>query len=401
MEYSTIKIQDDLYYIGVNDRHTHMFENMWPLEKGVSYNSFLMTGEKNIIIDSVHAERFEVYISKIRSVIGDNDVIDYLIINHMEPDHSSSINLLLQSYPNMKLIGNGKTEEFIQAFYKIDTKDIFIKVEDGEKLKLGEHEFTFYKTPMVHWPESMVTYYEKTKTLFSQDAFGGFGTLDGGIFDDEVNWREHEYETRRYFTNIVGKFSQQIQGALKKLSALQIDVICPVHGLIWRKEPQKIISLYDSLSKYETREGVVIAYGSMYGNTEKMADMLANTLSKNGIKDVLVYDVSKTHISHILANIWIYKGLLLGSCSYNNSLYPVMEHAYRVLEINKLKNHTLGIFGTYGWSGGGVKTLVNLPKSNPAYDFIEEVVDVKCSPSYEDFQKCIALADEMTKRIRA
>lgn len=401
MEYSTIKIQDNLYYIGVNDRHTHLFENMWPLEKGVSYNSYLMTGEKNIIIDSVHAERFDVYMSKILSVIGENSTIDYLIINHMEPDHSSSIKLLMQAFPGMKLVGNKKTEDFVKAFYKIDTEGLFIIVDEGEKIKLGEHEFTFFKTPMVHWPESMVTYYEKTKTLFSQDAFGGFGTLNGGIFDDEVNWSEHEYETRRYFTNIVGKFSSQIQAALKKLSCLEIHTICPVHGLVWRKEPKKIIDFYDSLSKFETKEGVVIAYGSMYGNTEKMADMLANTLSKNGIKDVFIYDVSKTHVSHILANAWIYKGLLLGSSSYNNSLYPVMEQTYRVLEINKLKNHVLGIFGTYGWSGGGVKTLMDLPKSNPAYDFIEEeVVDVKCSPSYEDFKKCISLANEMTRRIR-
>ena len=398
--YSTIKIHDNLYYVGVNDRHTHLFENMWPLERGVSYNSFLMTGEKNILIDSVQSDRYEMYISKIKSVIGEGK-IDYLVINHMEPDHSSSIELLLQAFPEMKLVGNAKTEDFIKAFYKIDTKDIFITVKDGEKIKLGDEELTFYTTPMVHWPESMVSYHEKTQTLFSQDAFGGFGTLNGGIFDDEVEWREHEYETRRYFTNIVGKFSTQIQGVLKKLSALKIKTICPVHGLVWRKDPQKIVQFYDSLSKFEVKEGVVITYGTMYGNTEKMADIMANTLSKNGIKDVLVYDVSKTHISHILANIWINKGLLLGSCSYNNGLYPVMEHTLNILYTNKLKNHVLGIFGTYGWSGGGVKTLSELPKTNPSYDFIEETVEVKCSPSYEDVQRCIALADEMTRRIRA
>lgn len=399
MEYSTIEIHDNLYYIGVNDRHTHLFENMWPLEKGISYNSYLMTGEKNIIIDSVNAERFDLYLSKIKAVIG-NGTIDYLVINHMEPDHSSSISLLLNAFPNMKLVGNAKTEEFIKAFYKIDTTDLFICVNDGETINLGNNEFTFFKTPMVHWPESMVTYHAKTKTLFSQDAFGGFGTLNGAIFDDEIDWREHEYETRRYFTNIVGKFSTQIQGVIKKLSTIEIKTICPVHGLVWRKEPQKIVQMYDSLSRFDVQEGVVIAYGSMYGNTEKMADIMANTLSKNGVKNVLVYDVSKTHISHILCNIWINKGLLLGSCSYNNGLYPVMEQTLNILRTNKLKNHVLGIFGTYGWSGGGVKTLSNLPKENDAYDFIEETVDVKCSPSYEDIQKCIELANEITRRIR-
>ena len=400
MEYSTINIQDNLYYIGVNDRKTHLFENMWPLEQGVCYNSYLMTGEKNVIIDSVHAEKIELYLSKIRSVIGEDGVVDYLIVNHMEPEHSSSLNLLLQAYPNMKLVGNAKTKDFMEAFYKIDTSDIFICVEDGQTMTLGDNEFTFYKTPMVHWPESMVTYHAKTKTLFSQDAFGGFGTLNGGIFDDEIDWSDHEYETKRYFTNIVGKFSSQIQNVLKKLSSLEIATICPVHGVVWRKEPQKIVNLYDSLSRFDVEEGVVIAYGSMYGNTEKMADVMANTLSKNGIKKVLVYDVSKTHISHILTNIWTTKGLLLGSCSYNNGLYPVMEHTLSVLKTNKLKNHTLGLFGTYGWSGGGVKTLMELPKENTSYDFIEETVEVKCSPSYDDIKRCIALADEMTRRIK-
>lgn len=397
--FTKIIVKDNVHYIGVNDRKTSLFENMWPLEKGVSYNSYLVTGEKNVILDPAHGNFFSGYLANIKATLGDGKV-DYLVVNHMEPDHSSSVTLLMKQFPEMKLIGNAKTKEFLQAFYKIDTTDVFVEVKDGQTLTLGDNEFTFYTTPMVHWPESMVTYHNNTKTLFSQDAFGGFGALDGSIFDDEQDWEDAEYETRRYFTNIVGKFSTQILRAIDKLAKLDIQTICPDHGIVWRKEPAKIINYYKSLSNHETKNGVVIAYGSMYGNTEKMADTIANTLAKEGVEEVKIFDVSKTHPSHILAEIWKYKGLVLGSCSYNNALYPPMQELYHILEINKLKNHVVGIFGTYGWSGGGVKTLVNLPKNNPGFDFIEETIDVRCAPGEEDIDRCIQLAKEVVKRMK-
>ena len=398
MYYIKIKVQDNIYYVGVNDRKTCLFENMWPLEHGISYNSFLVTGEKNILLDPVHGNNYKMYIDKIKAVVG-YAPIDYLVVNHMEPDHSSSITMLMREYPEMKLIGNAKTKEFLEAFYKLKLTDNFIEIKDGDTLKLGNNEFSFHTTPMVHWPESMVTYHKNTGTLFSQDAFGGFGALDGAIFDDEVPWENREYETRRYFSNIVGKFASQILRAIDKVSTLDIKMICPDHGVVWRKEPSTIIDCYKKWSSFETEKGVVVAYGSMYGNTEKMADCIANTLAKEGVKTIQVFDVSKTDLSYILTDIWLYKGLILGSCSYNNALYPPMKKLYHVLEINKIKNHVLGIFGTYGWSGGGVKSLVKLAEENKNYDFIQETVDVKCSPNDEDLEKCRVLAKEVIKRM--
>lgn len=401
MEFSTIEIQKNLFYVGVNDRHTGLFENMWPLENGISYNSYLLKGEKNILIDPVHASCFELYLSKIRSVIGQDGTIDYLIINHMEPDHSSSISLLLNVFPKMKLVGNSKTAEFIKGFYKLDISENFIEVGEGETHKFGNFALTFYKTPMAHWPESMVTYYKESKTLFSQDLYGGFGTIDGGIFDDEIDYTAREFERARYFTNVVGKFASQILRATKKLENLEIKTICPVHGIVWRSNPEKIVKFYDDLANCRTKNGVVIAYGTMYGNTEKMADYLANTLSKNGVRDVRLFDVSKTHVSYIFTHIWLNKGLFLGSASYNNALFPVMQELISLISTHKMKNHILGIFGTYAWSGGGVKNLLEFAKNNTEFDFIDMPVEARCSPNYDDLQHCKALAEEMAKRVLA
>lgn len=397
MEFSTIEIQKNLFYVGVNDRHTALFENMWPLEHGISYNSYLLTGEKNILIDPVHSASFDLYLRKICSVIGEG-VIDYLIINHMEPDHSSSISLLLNKFPQMKIVGNSKTNEFIKGFYKLDLGENFICVNEAEILNLGGNEFQFFKTPMAHWPESMVTYHAASKTLFSQDLYGGFGTIDGGIFDDEVDSSERDFERMRYFTNVVGKFAPQILRAMAKLENLEIRTICPVHGIVWRTHPEKIVELYSDLANFKVKQGAVIVYGSMYGNTEKMADYMANTLSKCGVKNIKMFDVSKTHASHIFTHIWINKGLLIGSASYNNSLFPPMDEILHLLEIHKIKNHALGIFGSYAWSGGAVKKLMNLTQ-NSEFKFVSEPVEIFCSPSYEDLQKCKILAQNLASEI--
>lgn len=398
MKEDNVIIQDGLYYIGVNDRKTPLFENMWPLENGVSYNSYLLSGEKNIILDLVLGSEFEKFLAKIKQALGDAK-IDYVIVNHMEPDHSGSIPLFLKAFSDVKFIGNKKTFEFMNELYQLNDEEKFIVVKDGQTLTLGDRKLTFYTTPMVHWPESMVTYEEKTKTLFSQDIFGGFGSLDGSIFDDEVNWDFHEFDTRRYYTNIVGKFSSQVQVALKKLSSLEIKTICPVHGVVWRKNPEKIVELYDKLSKYETQEGCVIAYGSMYGSTEEMAESLARYLSEEGVKNIKVYDVSKTHISYILTDIWKYKGLFLGSCTYNNGLYPPMNSLFDVLVSNKLKNHIYGVFGSYGWSGGGVSKLEKLPEQGGSYEFIGGSTEARFSAKSEDFKNLKSLAKKMAEAI--
>lgn len=396
MEMLSVKINDFLHYVGVNDRDTHLFENLWPLENGVSYNSYLLTTEKTALLDTVKITKVSAFKEKLNAAL-DGRNLDYLVIHHMEPDHSGSISTIRELYPDVKIVGNKRTLQFLDEFYGIT--DNLIEVNDGESLDLGNKKLTFYTTPMVHWPESMVSYEEESGILFSQDAFGGFGSLDGTIFDDEINLEFYASETRRYYSNIVGKFSQQVQAALKKLTPLKINMVCPVHGPIWRSHPNKIIELYDRWSKYEVEEGVIIVYGSMYGNTSKMAEIIARELAEQGIKNIKVYDVSKTHDSYILSEIWRYKGVILGSCTYNNYMFPLMTKLVNVLEMNKIKNHTLGVFGSFGWSGGAVKALKEFGERSP-FDLVETVVEAKCSAKNEDIENLKQLAKEMAYKLK-
>ena len=301
-------ISDKVHWIGVNDRETTLFENFWPLDKGVSYNSYLINDDKIAVVDTVKFNKTDMFLAKIKEIIGDKDV-DYLIVNHMEPDHSSSMQALVNAYPNMKIVGNKKTFPMIEGFY--DITENFHEVGEGDELDLGYHKLKFFITPMIHWPETMMTYCQTEKILFSMDAFGGFGALDGGIFDDEVKIEDYEDEIRRYYSNIVAKYSPIVQKALKRFADLPINMICSTHGPIWRNDPSKIVNYYDKWSRYEAEEGVVIVYGTMYGNTAKMADYLARVLYENGVKQVKVYDASKTHVSYIISEIWRYKGLKL------------------------------------------------------------------------------------------
>ncbi len=393
----SVPINDTLHYIGVNDRDTRLFENMWPLEDGVSYNSYLLTGEKTALLDTVKITKVDTFLDKVREVLGDRP-LDYLVVHHMEPDHSGSIRIVLDEYPDVTIVGNKKTAEFLNNFYGI-TENIQI-VADGETLDLGTHRLTFYTTPMVHWPESMVSFEEVSGTLFSQDAFGGFGALNGPIFDDEINWEYYAAETRRYFSNIVGKFSKQVQAALKKLGGLDIKMICPVHGPVWRENPGKIIDMYDRLSRYESEEGVVIVYGTMYGNTEVMAETIARALADEGVKNIRIFDVSKTHNSYILSEIWQYRGLILGSCTYNNYLFPLMHNLLNVIKMNRLQNHVLGMFGSFSWSGGALKALKEFGETCE-YDVIETTVEAKGAPTKEDLEVCRQIAVEMAAKLKA
>ena len=405
MEYLSVEIDKNWHYIGVNDRDTRLFENMWPLENGVAYNSYLYTGEKTALLDTVKINKSGLFVEKLEAALKGRP-IDYLIVHHMEPDHSGSITSVLDLYPDIKLVGNKKTREFLENYFQLEGyngfsyEKNFVEVKDGDKLSLGDTELTFYLTPMVHWPESMVSFEESTGRLFSQDAFGAFGSLSGAIFDDEINWEFYLDDTIRYYTNIIGKFSTLVKNALKKLSPLDIKMICPVHGPIWRTNPSRIFDLYQKLSDQKTEEGVAIIYGSMYGNTEKMAETIARTLAVRGIKNVRIFDVSKTHLSYLLADMWRYEGLVLGSCTYNNGLFPPMENLVRTLVNQKMKNHTLGVFGSYSWGGGALKELQNFADKS-GYDLVESTVEVKGTPNKEDFEKGVALGNEMADKIIA
>lgn len=392
----SIKINDFLYYIGVNDRETPLFENQWTLDHGVSYNSYLIKGEKTCLLDTVKINKVDEFREKLNDALDGRD-LDYLVVHHMEPDHSGAISMIRELYPNLVIVTNKKGKAFLESFYEINENIEVVK--EGDVLDLGDRKLKFFMTPMVHWPESMVSYEEDSKILFSQDAFGTFGALDGPIFDDQVNLDYFEDETIRYYSNIVGKFSPMVQRALKKLSSLDIEMICPVHGPIWRENPSYIIDLYDRLSAFKQEEGVVVCYASMYGNTELMAEHIAQEIGNQGIKNVVVYDVSKTDPSYILRDIWKYKGLVLGSCTYNNHLFPKMKYLVDLIEENKIKNHVLGLFGSYSWSGGALKDLLEF-KDNSDFDFVEKTVEAKSSPKKEDFEGLDEIARELSKKIK-
>ena len=390
-----VNLADDIYYLGVNDRRTQLFENIWPIPHGISYSSYLIVDDKIALVDTIERSFIDEYLERIEDIIGDRKV-DYLIINHMEPDHSGALKSIIQKYPDIILVGNKKTFGFVEAYYM--TPENTIMVHDNHTLDLGKHTLQFQMIPMVHWPETMVTFEETTKILFSGDAFGSYGTLDGGIFDDEINLDFYEVEVMRYFTNIVGKYCAHTQRAIKKLASMDIKMIAATHGPIWRTDLNWILSRYNKWSSYDLDRGVVIVYGSMYGNTKNMAEVIARQLAVRGIKNIRVYDSSKTHSSYIINDIFKYKGFIVGSAAYNNSLFPNVEILLSTIEHMAPKNHLLGIFGNYSWNGGGVKNLKTFAekiKWELVYEPIEEKGALK--PNTQD--ELLKLADAMADKL--
>ncbi len=349
-----ISLTPNIYYLGVNDRRKHLFENMWPLPQGVAYNSYLILDEKTALVDTIDATAPDSYLSRLAALLNGR-ALDYLIINHMEPDHAGIIDTIVQRHPAVRIVGNNKTFKMLENFFGI-TENL-LEVADGAILDLGKHKLQFVYTPWVHWPETMMTYETTEQILFSADAFGSFGALDGGIFDDEINFDFYEDEMRRYYSNIVGKYSNMVQKALAKLQGVPVRMVCSTHGPVWRSEPSKVISLYDKWSRQEADKGVVIAYASMYGHTEQMADHIARRIAEQGVRNIRVFDVSKTHVSYLISEIWKYKGLVLGTCAYNGGLHPMMELLCNELSHIGLKDKKLGIFGSSSWNGAGVKAL--------------------------------------------
>lgn len=390
-----VNLTNDIYYLGINDRRTALFENFWPLPYGVTYNSYLIVDEKVCLVDTVDRKFSDEYFEKLDFILGDRPV-DYVVINHVEPDHSGALSVLRMKYPDIIIVGNKKTFPMIENFYRL-TENI-ITIGDGDELDLGKHKLNFYTIPMVHWPESMVTYEVTEKILFSNDAFGSFGTLDGGVFDDELNLAFYEEEAMRYFTNIVGKYCPHTQRALIKLEGLEFSMIAPSHGPIWRSHIAEIVEKYQKWSSYTTDKGVVIIVGSMYGNTEKMADAIARQLAVRGIKNIRIYDASKTHVSHIISDVFKYKGVIVGSCAYNNEMFPSVENAVREIEHKGIKDHLLGVFGSYSWNGGGVKNLESFAEKIK-WEIINPSVEEKGALKQEKHEEAIALANAMADRL--
>lgn len=342
------ELKEDLYYVGVNDRKTHLFENMWPIPHGVSYNSYLIKDEKTALLDTVEIGQSSMFIKKILNVL-DGRKLDYLIVNHMEPDHGGSIELIRTYFPEVTIVGNKKTFGMLDGYFGI-TENL-LQVKEGDTLSLGSHTLNFYMAPMVHWPEVMVTFDSSNGVLFSADAFGTFGTIDGGILDTELDLAKYEGEMRRYYSNIVGKYGNPVQKALQKLSPVDIKMICSLHGPVWTEDIPRVVGLYDQWSRYEPEEeGVVIAYGSMYGNTEEMAERVARALSIYGVKRIVLHDVSKSHSSYILSDIFRYRGLIVASPTYCNELYPGVKALLDKLQTRTVKNRIFSFFGSFSWA---------------------------------------------------
>jgi flavorubredoxin len=391
-----IPIVKDVYWVGVNDRRTPLFEGIWPIPRGVSYNSYLILDEKTALIDTVKDMSVNGYLRKLRHVLGPNRQIDYLVINHLEPDHSGAVPLVKQIFPNVQVVGNKKTAEFINDLYGVQDTRI---VQDGEEISLGRRKLKFFLTPMVHWPETMMTYEPSDGILFAGDAFGGFGTLEGGIFDDEVDIHYYEDEILRYFSNIIGKYTAMVQKAIQKVSGVDIRIVASTHGPIWRTDPGYIVQLYDRWSRQETEPGVVVAFGSMYGATEKMAEAVERGVADGGIKTIRTHSVSTSHVSYIIRDVWRYQGLILGSPTYDTGVFPLMNHLLNLLQEKRIANRVVGLFSSYGWSGGALKGMRQFVEDNKL-ELIEPVVDVKFAPTAEQLEQCHALGKAMAKRIR-
>ena len=389
-------VTENIYWIGGNDRRLERFENMFPIPKGVSYNSHLILDEKTMVMDTVDQAIRMQYLENIKYLLNGRD-LDYLVVNHMEPDHCGNIEDLLKIYPNMKIVGNSKTFKFFEQFYNVSPSENYYEVKEGDVIDLGKHKIQFFNMPMVHWPEVMVAYEQTEKILFSADAFGTFGALNGNIFNDQVDFEGYYLsEARRYYTNIVGKYGAQVQIALKKLSGLDIKIIAPLHGPIWRDNLDYLLDKYNKWSSYTPeKQGVVIVYGSMYGNTENAANCIANKLAQQGVTDIKVYDVSKTHPSYIIADAWKYSNLVIASPTYNGGLYLVMDALLHELASLNFQNRKVSILGNYTWATGALASIKEQFSKMKNIEIIGNPLDI--NSSVKDNQE--ETLDEMVQEI--
>jgi flavorubredoxin len=349
--------------------------------------------EKTVLVDTVEVSFAEVFLDKLLSVLGDRH-LDYLVINHMEPDHSGAIRAIRRMFPDIKIVGNARTFNMLEGFYGIH--DGLHEVKDGDRLVLGKHTLQFFLTPMIHWPETMMTYDINDKLLFTGDAFGAFGTLDGGVLDTDIETGNHLDESRRYFSNIAGKYGSAVQNALNKLKNIEINTICPTHGPVWREKVNKIIDITDKLSRYEGERGVVIIYGSMYGNTEQMAEAIAYGLSEEGEKNITIYNVSKTDVSFILSDIFRYDRIVIGSPTYSNELFPEIASLLAKLETRDIKNRKFAYFGSSTWANASIKLLAAFAE-RVKWEVISLPIEIKQSLKEDKYEDCIALGRLLAK----
>ena len=386
------EITKNLYYVGVNDNTKQLFENLWPLPYGVSYNAYLIKDKSNVLIDTVEYPFNQEFISQISEVIGD-EKIDYVVVNHMEPDHSSSLVQLIDKYPEIKIVGNKKTMDMLNGFYGI-TSNVY-EVKDGDKIAIGERTLSFHLTPMVHWPETMMTYVDGEGVLFSGDAFGAFGSLQNGIMDSDADIKLVTDEMYRYYSNIVGKYGGPVEKAIEKLSSLPINYICSTHGPVWHTNLKFVVETYLKMARYEGEEGVVIAFGTMYGHTAEVAQSICDALIEVGVKNVVMHNLSEVDASYVLRDVFKYNTIILGSPTYNSELFPKVADLTVKLEGRLIKNKTFACFGSYSWAGQAVKRLTAFAE-RMQWNIVEPKIEIKQAGLNVDVK---ALSRELAENI--
>ncbi len=369
---TAIEVKPGIHWIGVNDRTTDLFEGLWPItSEGISYNSYVVKGEKNALIDLAKDFKSSALIDQIAEVV-DPAAIDYIIINHMEPDHTGVIRSLRRIAPKATIVCTKRAVPLLSNFFQID-EGVQI-VEEGDTIDLGTHKLQFHITPMVHWPETMMTYEMTQKVLFSCDAFGGYGALQGVVFDDQCKDKAYyEDQALRYYANIIAIYARPVVRAIDKFKGVPIDVIAPSHGLIWRSDPGRIVELYRKWANYALEGpevGVTLLYGTMYGNTEQMVDSVAAGVTRAGVP-LEIFDVRHIHASYILSSLYARGGVLVGAPTYEAELFPPMAHVLDMAARKKIQNRKLAYFGSYGWSGGAAKEIAKLAEGLK-WDLFEE-----------------------------
>ena len=395
------KVTEDLYWIGANDRRLTLFENIFPIPRGVSYNSYVMLDEKTVLLDTIDAMVSGQFFENLEAVLQGRE-LDYLVVNHMEPDHCAMIGDVVARYPKIQIVGNAKTFTMMKQFFDFELEGRTVVVKEGDTLNTGKHTLHFVMAPMVHWPEAMVSYDETDKVLFSADGFGSFGALNGNIFADEVDFdRDWLDDARRYYTNIVGKYGASVQALLKKAASLEIAMTCPLHGPIWRENLGYILEKYQKWSTYEAEEeAVAIFYASMYGNTASVADALAGKLAERGVKKITVRDVSNAHVSELIGDTFRVSHLVLAAPTYNGDIYPVMSNYLHDMKALNVQKKTVGIIENGTWAATAGKQMRAMLEDLKDVTILPEQITVKSAMKENQEQELDAFADAVVASMK-
>lgn len=390
------QLTDAIYYVGVNDRHSQLFESLWDLPTGISYNSYIVKGSmKTALIDACNTADAHRLIANILAITG-GGAPDYLVVNHAEPDHSGALRAIRERFPDIVIVGNTTTLDIISGFYGLNGP--CFTVSDNYTLDLGDRTLRFILTPMLHWPETMMTYVVEDRVLFSGDAFGCYGALPGAVADRDMDISQYEPELYRYYATIVGKYGSAVQNAIKRVKAIDIEYLCPTHGAVWHQQASHVIDIYNRLSRYEAEDGAVVVYGSMYGNTALMAETIAERLAERGLRDIKIHNAARCPLAVILSDIFRYRGLIIGAPTYSGTLFPPIMAVAQAINTRELRNRILAIFGTYSWASRAINELYSLLDES-RMPLACSPVEVRQAPSPTDLAECRILADNVANAL--